>query len=111
MTAASIIINETTISLSQAARRLPPGRKGAPTSLACILRWVLAGSRGAGGQKVKLEAIRLGGRWITSVEALARFAERLTPKSNDSQASPARTPRQRRREAERAEKELEKMGI
>jgi hypothetical protein len=28
---------------------------------------------------LSLEATRLGGRWVTSKEALQRFAERLTP--------------------------------
>jgi hypothetical protein len=108
MTDAATLLNETTISLSQAARSLPPSRGGAPVSLACVLRWVLAGSRAPDGQKVKLEAVRLGGRWITSIEALARFAERLTPQP---EPSPIRTPRQRRRAAERAERELERSGI
>jgi hypothetical protein len=110
MADAGTILTETTLSLSQAAKRLPPGRRGAPVSLACLLRWVLDGARAPEGEKVRLEAVRLGGRWITSVEALARFADRLTPKTSDSPL-PARTPRQRRRAAERAEKELERLGL
>jgi hypothetical protein len=111
MTQPATILVETTLSLSQAARRLPPGRKGAPVSLACVLRWVLDGSRAPDGRVVKLEAVRLGGRWLTSLEALQRFAEALTPRLNDSPVSPPRTRRQRQRAAERAERELEEMGI
>jgi hypothetical protein len=43
---AATILSETTLSLDQAAKRLPPGRNGAPVSLACVLRWVLRGARG-----------------------------------------------------------------
>jgi hypothetical protein len=108
---ATAILTEHTLSLSQAAKRLPPSRKGAPVSLACVLRWVLSGARGPDRQTVRLEAIRLGGRWLTSVEALARFADRLTPQAEVSPPSPVRTPRQRRNAAEQAERELERMGI
>ena len=97
--------------LTQAASRIPSVRQGKRTTLSCILRWVLNGARSPDGQIVPLEAVRLGGRWVTSREALQRFAERLTPQTSDTQASPARTPRQRRRAAEIAAKELEKMGI
>jgi hypothetical protein len=108
---ATIILTESTLSLAQAARRLPPGRRGAPVSLACVLRWVLDGSRAPDGTKVRLEAVRLGGRWITSVAALARFAAALTPMASDKQVLRPRTPRQRRRAEEQAERELKKLGI
>src|SRR5262245_48947927 len=73
------LTTEVTISLSQAARLLPPGRRGRPVTLSCLLRWVLSGIKAHSGEVVCLEALRLGGRWITSREALQRFAERLTP--------------------------------
>jgi hypothetical protein len=110
MTDATTILTETTLSLAQAARRLPPGRNGAPCSLQCVLRWVLNGSRALDGKLVRLEAVRLGGRWITSAEAIARFAAALTPPTSENVLS-SRTPRQRRRAAEQAERELEKLGI
>src|SRR5215471_407670 len=75
--------NETILSLAAAARNLPPGRRGRPVTLSCILRWVLDGVRLKSGQKVRLEAVRLGGRWITSMEALQRFAIAQTPQPED----------------------------
>lgn len=57
---------------------LPPGRRGRHVSLSCALRWTLNGVRLPSGEIVRLEAIRLGGRWLTSIEALQRFAERQT---------------------------------
>jgi hypothetical protein len=101
---------ESTCSLRDAAKLVPSGRLGKPVSFQCLLRWALDGARGPDGQLVKLEALRLGGRWITSKEALQRFAERLTPHT-DNTPTPARTPRQRRRENEKAERELEQAGI
>jgi hypothetical protein len=104
--------SESTLSLSQAARLLPPGRGSAPVSLGCVLRWVLSGTRAPDGTRVRLEALRLGGRWITSREALQRFAERLTPRLDDRPAlSLPRSPSKRQRASERAAAELEKLGI
>jgi hypothetical protein len=67
------IRNETLLTLSQAARLQPPGRGGRPTHISTVYRWI---SRGIGG--IRLDAIRLGGRLLTSREALQRFAEQLT---------------------------------
>jgi hypothetical protein len=101
---------ESTLSLSQAARLLPPSRCGRPVTLSCLLRWVLNGVRTPNGV-VRLEAIRLGGRWITSHEALARFADRQTPRLEEDSRPAVRTPTQRRRASEQAAKELSKVGI
>jgi hypothetical protein len=105
------LIGETLLSLSQAARRLPPGRNGRPVTLSCLLRWVLDGAPGPDGRRVRLGAVRLGGRWLTSVEALARFAAALTPRLDDDPAPAPRTPKQRRRASDRAGKELDRVGI
>jgi len=107
----SSLIGETLLSLNQAARRLPPGRRNRHMSMSCVLRWVLSGVHGPDGERVKLEALRLGGRWLTSIEALGRFAERLTPQGDNATPSIGRTPKQRQRAIDRAEKELTRMGI
>jgi len=102
--------NETSISLSQAARMLPPGRRGRPVTLSCLLRWVLDGVKTVDGP-VRLEAVRLGGRWITSIEALERFAARQTPDVGSERPRPPRSLGARERAARRAEKALERIGI
>jgi hypothetical protein len=103
---------ETTLSLAQAARLLPPGRGERPVTLSCILRWVLRGARSPSGELIRLEAIRVGGRWVTSREALQRFSERLTPDLAASGPGPTpRTPGRRRRASERAGRELERLGL
>ena len=95
------ILSEKLISLVEAAKRLPPGRNGKPTHVSTILRWILHGIRG-----VKLEAVRCGGRWVTSEEALARFMQRLTPDLQNDAPAP-RTPAQRQRASEVAGRELD----
>src|SRR5262249_3804223 len=103
--------NETTLSLTAAARMLPPGRRGRPVTLSCVLRWILDGVKLPSGEVVRLEASRLGGRWITSVEALERFAERQTPRLDEDHAPGPGSPTKRQRASERAAKELERVGI
>jgi hypothetical protein len=71
----------------------------------------LDGAPGPDGRRVRLEAVRLGGRWLTSAEALARFAERLPPRLGVEEAPAPRTPARRQKASERAEKELERAGI
>jgi hypothetical protein len=97
---------ERPIPLAEAARLVPAARNGKRCHESTLFRWITKGIRG-----VKLEALRLGGRWVTSREALQRFAERLTP---DLEATPRpvpRSPARRRRASERAAKELERIGI
>jgi hypothetical protein len=101
--------NEPPISLSAATRLLPPGRCGKPVTISCVFRWIVDGVLGPDGQRVRLEAVRVGGRWLTSVAALERFALAQTPQFKD--AGQVRTPGQRQRASERAARELKKVGI
>jgi hypothetical protein len=52
----------------------------------------------------------VGGRWLTSREALQRFGERLTPQLDDGQ-QPPRTAMRRRWASEKAGDQLEALGI
>jgi hypothetical protein len=98
---------ETPVPLKDACRLIPPGRQGKKTHLSTLLRWILQGARSPSGERVKLDAVRLGSRWMTSREALQRFAERLTPQLNDPPAPAPRTPIARCRAAEQAGKRLD----
>jgi hypothetical protein len=102
---------ETTISLAAAGRLVPPARRGRRTHLSTLLRWVSRGTRAPSGQRVRLEAVRLGNRWVTSREALQRFAAALTPQFADTPPTDPRTPGQRRRASERVAARLEAAGI
>ncbi len=71
---------EKPLSLAQAARGVPPTRQDKPVHVSTLTRWILRGVHG-----VRLEAARLGGRWVTSEEAICRFSAALT----DLQDTPA----------------------
>jgi hypothetical protein len=105
------LTNESTTSLGQAAKLLPPGRRNRPVNLSTLLRWVLSGVKGPSGETIRLEAVRLGGRWVTSREALQRFAERLTPHPSTTVPPSPRSLSARQRAMERAAKQLERLGI
>ncbi len=102
---------EKTLRLQQVGKYLPPTRNGKHPTLSCVLRWILQGVKLPSGETVRLEAIRISGRWITSVEALQRFAERQTPVIADTKPTATRTPTARQRAVDRADRELAKAGI
>src|SRR5262249_11077592 len=97
--------------LARAARRIPRARQDKPVTLSCLLRWITRGVKGPGGQRVKLEAARLAGKWITTPAAIGRFVEAQTPRPDDAPPPAPRTSGVRRRAADRALKELERLGI
>jgi hypothetical protein len=76
-----------------------------------VLRWILEGVPGPGGGRVKLEGVRAGGRWLTSEEALEGWMDRLTPHLDHEPVPAPRSPTQRRRGSERAERELDRARI
>jgi hypothetical protein len=94
---------EKLISLTQATRLLPPSRDEKPVHISTLIRAIQKGHRG-----VTLEALRIGGRWVTSVEALQRWAERQTaariqPTSSRSQSA--------RDGQDRVERRLDALGL
>jgi len=112
------ISSEQLLSLPQAARRFPPYRRGRPVNPSTVWRWISSGVKLSGGRRVKLGAVRLSGRWLTSVEALARFIEAQTPDLGNGASLAAdaapETPRaenQRRRRSEKAGAKLKALGI
>jgi hypothetical protein len=105
------LTNEPLQPLATIASWIPPAHGGRKTHLSTVLRWILKGARAHDGTKVRLEAVRLGGRWMSSREAFQRFAERLTPRFEVTPPAIAGSPMARTKAAERAEKELERMGV
>lgn len=99
--------NEELFTLARAARKT--GLKPPPHP-STLWRWARVGVRG-----VKLEVRKLGGRIVTSVEALDRFGARLA--ELEPEAHGRGRPRKRRSRATReraireAEKRLEAAGI
>jgi Protein of unknown function (DUF1580) len=103
--------SETAISLSQVAKLMPPGRGNKPMHVSAVLRWILRGAKDPQGRYVRLAAARVGGKWITSREALQRFSESLTPQLDQPAVPAVRTPTQRERAQSRAAKTLAAAGI
>jgi hypothetical protein len=99
--------------LAQAARHVPSFRGGRPTSPGCLWRWATRGAKAADGSVVKLETVNLcGGRLLTSEAALARFLARLTVAAAPADGlPPSPSPSRRRQAAEKAGRELEKLGL
>lgn len=67
------LASEHVLSFLTLAARLPAGRRGRRVNVSTIHRWRLRGLRGC-----RLEAIRIGGRWVTSLEAAQRFFDALS---------------------------------
>jgi hypothetical protein len=105
---ATSLLQETVIPLT----RVPAhGRPGRFLNISTPFRWATKGLKGPDGQLVHLEVIRHGGKLLTSLEALARFAERLTP-DYAADATPAPpTAGQLSRAAVAAGEKLELLGI
>lgn len=64
--------------LKLVARRFPQAN-GKPRSFKTIMRWILHGAKpGHHAGPIKLEAIRVGGSWFTTEDALREFSRALT---------------------------------
>jgi hypothetical protein len=103
------LATEHTFPATEAPRHLPR-RAGKPIHFSTIWRWILKGVKTPTGV-VRLEAVRVGSRWVTSQEAIARFCERLTPRLDSDPSPTPRSPAARTRASERAAAELERLGI
>jgi hypothetical protein len=96
--------------LSRLARRVPSTRQGKAVTSACLVRWVLTGAKGPGGQRVRLEAARVAGKWISTAGALKRFIRAQTP-GRQAEGLKFRKAKRRDEAAARAEAELEAAGV
>src|SRR5262245_24013204 len=92
------------LSLSAAGRLFPGHRGGTSVDPSTVFRWLTKGARAPGGQLVKLEAVRVGGRWLTSRGAVTRFVGALTAAADPGAVSAptSRTPTARQRASEKA---------
>jgi hypothetical protein len=81
------------LSLSAAGRLFPGHRGGNSVDPSTVFRWVTKGARAADGLVVRLEAVRVGSRWLTSRYAVARFVTALTAATGADAAPPSRQPR------------------
>jgi hypothetical protein len=92
--------SETAIAVNKSPAQIP-GRPHVST----VWRWVLTGVRG-----IKLETFVVGCQRFTTKQAIERFIAATTARAN-GEPLPTRTPRQRERAIDAAERELSKAGI
>ncbi len=100
--------SETILTFAEAAKHLPIFN-GKKCHTSTIWRWARRGCQG-----IKLETRRLGGRFVTSLEALDRFSKALAEIDlPDRPAPPPKKPtsRQRERSIARSEATLRSGGI
>jgi hypothetical protein len=113
----SSLLSEKLISFAQAARLIPPSRQSRPVSPSCIWRWYRSGVTTADGRTIKLEAIWLVNRLVTSEEAMKRFIAAQQPQTQPATEpdkptivpARSRSPERQRRESERALRELQNL--
>ncbi len=103
-----LLNGEKLIGLGEAARSLPGYRENTTMHPSALLRWVTHGARGQDGQLKRLEAVRLGSRWLTSHESLARFSSALACTATNE--TPIRSPTAQNRAGVSAGDRLEAMG-
>lgn len=98
------LLAETVIGLPAAAKKWRDiSRNGKPLHISTFHRWIKTGVQG-----VRLDATRLGGRWVTSIEALQRFADKLT--ACEPPPTPKAAPSTSHRAAQ-ADRELSSLGF
>ena len=102
------------ITITEACAHIPGrGKKRIHPSTIC--RWILSGCPSRGGARIKLAAVRVGGRWMLSHSALAEFFASLAKADSVHCSEPIleqhRTDAQRRTASEKAVLELERRGV
>lgn len=108
------ILDEVPIGICAAAKRLGTFRNGRPTHPSTVTRWVTRGIVLPDGRNLKLEAIKLNGRFVTSVAAVVRFVAAQQHDGPDGDGGPesgSRTPSRRRHAAAQAVEELRRLGV
>jgi hypothetical protein len=101
--------DETPITFSQGARRLPHLNGDRPVSPSTLFRWATVGLMSADGSRVRLESRKFGKTHVTSVQALERFFAALNG-DNNNVPSP-RSPAARRKASSAAARKLNQLGV
>jgi hypothetical protein len=102
------------LGLAAAGRLFPGHRGGRAVNPSTIFRWVTRGLTDPSGTVIRLEAARVGARWLTSSAAVGRFVGALTAASSPPTAHPTPpstpSPADRRRASDHAAAALEAAG-
>ena len=98
------------LTLSAAGRPFPAHRGSGSVGPSTVFRWVTRGSKTSDGRLLKLEAVRVGTRWLTSRGAIVRFVAALTAAADPAPQPPPRSATQRKKASDAAGKRLAQMG-
>ncbi len=101
---------------AQITKLIEPSRNGKPVHVATLGRWRDPGVRAKDGSMIRLRCVRFPSGWRTTIEWVNQFLDELTAdrtdQGNPTPPSPlSQTPARRRREIERANRELAAIGI
>ena len=102
------------LGVAQVAKIWPSYRGDKATSPSLITRWITDGVETPSGGRVRLEAVRLSGRWVTTEGALKRFLAAQQQPANGGEKLPRpAAPKRRDRERQTAavENELRSLGV
>jgi hypothetical protein len=88
------LAKERPVSIKLARQTLFPQPNGSPISPATSYRWIGKGILAKDGQRVRLEAVRLGRELVTTEAAVQRFLDELVRRSGvepsrDNELSPS----------------------
>src|SRR5262245_39050896 len=70
------------------AALLVPGRGRARVHASTLARWITRGVRTPDGRRVRLRAVRLGSKWLTTRGWIEEFAAAQTPTFSDTDEAP-----------------------
>jgi len=97
------------LGMTEAGKLIAERTGGTPIHSTTMTRWCLKGARLPGGQRIRLEHFRCGPRLFTTREAIVRFLTHQTEPTGEP-INP-RTPTERNRAADNAERELSQIGV
>ena len=100
------------LTLAQIAAGIPAARASESISVATLSRWITQGCPGRDGTATKLKATQTaaGGRWLVQQADLDQFFAALAGELETPTTAPNRTDAARRKEVERAKRELQDAG-
>jgi hypothetical protein len=103
------ILDESRIDIEEAQRRL--GTDNNPVHFTTVYRLMSRGLKSPSGQRVTLDHLRVGGRLITSIEAIARFVASTNGIDLEAPEAPSTRSKRRQAELDRIDRELAAAGI
>jgi hypothetical protein len=111
MNLVSQILNEGAEGFTVLAKRIPSSRRAGPLTPQALWRWATKGIRRPDGQVVKLEVVRVAGRFLSSWPAVERFIQAQNEAAEVAMPAVSRSARKRQRDDARAAEMLEEVGI